>query len=53
MSSMKGAGDRAKARIEKRIAGAKADFNVRSKKLNQGMDADQRGAGGVAGSSIS
>ncbi len=31
----KGARDRAKARIEKRIADAKADFEVRSKKLNQ------------------
>jgi uncharacterized membrane protein len=31
----KGASDRAKARIAKRIADVKADFNVRSKKLNQ------------------
>ena len=31
----KGASDRAKARIDKRIAAAKADFDVRSKKLNQ------------------
>jgi hypothetical protein len=31
----KGASDRAKARIEKRIADAKADFGMRSKKLNQ------------------
>jgi len=31
----KGASDRTKARIEKRIADAKADFDVRSKKLNQ------------------
>lgn len=31
----KGASDRAKARIEKRISAAKADFDVRSKKLNQ------------------
>lgn len=30
-----GASERAKARIEKRIADAKADFDVRSKKLNQ------------------
>jgi hypothetical protein len=29
------ASDRAKARIAKRIADAKADFEVRSKKLNQ------------------
>jgi hypothetical protein len=31
----KGAGDLAKARIEKRIAEVKADFDFRSKKLNQ------------------
>ena len=31
----KGATDRTKARIDKRIAAAKADFEVRSKKLNQ------------------
>ena len=31
----KGASDRTKARIEKRIADVKADFDVRSKKLNQ------------------
>ncbi len=31
----KGASDRAKAQIEKRIAAARADFDVRSKKLNQ------------------
>jgi hypothetical protein len=31
----KGASDRTKARIEKRIAEVKADFEVRSKKLNQ------------------
>jgi hypothetical protein len=31
----KGASDRAKARIDQRIAEVKADFEVRSKKLNQ------------------
>ena len=31
----KGASDRAKAQIDKRIADARADFDVRSRKLNQ------------------
>jgi hypothetical protein len=34
-AQVKGASDRTKARVEKRIAEVKADFEVRSKKLNQ------------------
>ncbi len=44
---VKGASDRSKARIEKRIADVKADFDVRSKKLNQAWSPDQAGAGSV------